>query len=182
LRGTPSQTIDLLAVSLHIERMSLKVFDLECQHGHVFEGWFSSHDDYDSQQARGFLSCPVCGDVTVTKRLSAPHLNVSHLHTPAREGRGMVPAKQSGTPGSAGSQQVDVAKFQAAVLQQVRQMVKSAENVGPRFAEEARRMHEGDAAARPIRGTATVEERQELAEEGIAVMGVPDFFDEDQLQ
>jgi hypothetical protein len=175
------QTIDLSAASLHIERMSLKVFDLECQHGHVFEGWFSSHDDYDSQQARGFLSCPMCGDVTITKRLSAPHLNVSHLHASPRTGRDVVPAGQADVPTSTNSG-VDVAKFQAAVLQQVRKMVKSAENVGSRFAEEARRMHEGDSAERPIRGTATVEERNELVEEGIAVMSVPDFFDEDQLQ
>jgi hypothetical protein len=155
--------------------MSLKVFDLECQHGHVFEGWFSSRDDYETQQTRGLLSCPVCGDATVTKRLSAPRLNVSHLHEPAR----------STAPAKAGAQAApapDRASIQAAVMQQVRAMVKKAENVGPRFAEEARRMHEGETAERAIRGTATPEERAELADEGIAVMEVPDFIDESRLQ
>ena len=60
--------------------MALKVFDLQCEHGHIFEGWFGSHEDYDAQQARGLVSCPVCASATITKRLSAPRLNVAHLH------------------------------------------------------------------------------------------------------
>ena len=64
--------------------MALKVFDLQCEHSHIFEGWFGSHDDYDAQQARGLVTCPVCGSASITKRLSAPRLNVSHLHAPAQ--------------------------------------------------------------------------------------------------
>ena len=55
------------------------VVDLHCAHGHHFEGWFASSDDLVSQQARGLVSCPVCGDHEVVRRPSAPHLNVSHL-------------------------------------------------------------------------------------------------------
>ncbi|OZI32917.1 hypothetical protein CEG14_18745 [Bordetella genomosp. 1] len=148
--------------------MALKVFDLECDHGHLFEGWFGSHDDYDSQRARGLVECPVCGSHTVVKRLSAPRLNVAHLRAPAQP----APA---GTP-------PDLARLQAEVLRQVRELVRNTENVGTRFAAEARRIHEGDADDRPIRGTATPEERAELAEDGIAVMSVPAFLDDEQLQ
>lgn len=152
--------------------MALKVFDLECDHSHVFEGWFGSHEDYDAQQARGLVTCPVCGSATITKRLSAPRLNVAHLHAPAAQP--LVP------PGASDAEKM--AAVQAAVMRQVRALVRSTENVGPRFAEEARRIHEGDADDRPIRGTATVEEREALAEDGIDVMAVPDFLDDERLQ
>jgi len=152
--------------------MALKVFDLQCDHDHIFEGWFGSHEDYDAQQARGLVTCPVCGSATITKRLSAPRLNVAHLHAPAA--KPLVPAGASDAE--------KMAALQAAVMRQVRALVRSTENVGPRFAEEARRIHDGDADERPIRGTATVHEREALAEEGIEVMAVPDFLDDERLQ
>jgi len=151
--------------------MALKVFDLQCEHGHVFEGWFGSHDDYDAQRARGLVTCPVCDSRDIVKRLSAPHLNVAHLHEPAPM---PAPAK---APAPAA-----MAALQAQVLRQVRELVRKAENVGPRFAEEARRIHEGEADDRPIRGVATPEERTALAEEGIDVMALPSFLDDERLQ
>ncbi len=75
-----------------------------------------------------------------------------------------------------------MAQLQAEVMRHIRQMVRNTENVGARFAEEARRMHDGQAQERAIRGTATPEEREELAEEGIAVMPIPEFLDDDRLQ
>lgn len=172
--------------------MALKVFDLQCEHGHLFEGWFSSHDDYESQQARGILTCPVCDSATITKRLSAPHLNVSHLRAPsavpattqtdaAPAGDGQARAA-SGTGAVASADAATVARLQAAVLQEIRKVIRNTENVGPRFAEEARRIHTGDAQERPIRGTATPEERAALNEDGIEVMALPDFLDDDRLQ
>ncbi len=166
--------------------MALKVFDLQCEHGHVFEGWFGSHDDYDAQQARGLVSCPICSSATITKRLSAPHLNVGHLREPQRESKqNSLQTSGMHTGGmslAAGSDAEKMAKLQAAVLQHVRQFVRNSENVGPRFAEEARRIHEGEADDRSIRGTATPEERVALAEDGIDVVAVPDFLDDDRLQ
>ncbi|HEY9319252.1 hypothetical protein J2732_001719 [Achromobacter deleyi] len=152
--------------------MALKVFDLQCEHSHIFEGWFGSHDDYDAQQARGLVTCPVCGSASITKRLSAPRLNVSHLHAPAQP-----PAVPVGA-----SDAEKMAALQAVVMKQVRALLRNTENVGPRFAEEARRIHEGDADERPIRGTATPEEREALADDGIDVMAVPDFLDDERLQ
>jgi hypothetical protein len=72
--------------------------------------------------------------------------------------------------------------LQAEVLKHIRQIVRSTENVGARFAQEARRIHDGEVTERPIRGTATPQEREELAEEGIAVMPIPAFLDDDRLQ
>ncbi len=152
--------------------MALKVFDLQCEHGHIFEGWFGSHEDYDAQQARGLVTCPVCASASITKRLSAPRLNVAHLHAPAAQ-----PAPPAGA-----SDAEKMAAMQAVVMRQVRALLRNTENVGPRFAEEARRIHEGDADERPIRGTATPEERESLAADGIDVMALPDFLDDDRLQ
>jgi len=186
--------------------MSLKVFDLQCASGHVFEGWFSSHNDYDVQLERGLLTCPVCDDHHVIKMLSAPHLNVAHIRASAsgaspREAAAAradqgdslehdVPRGSTNPRTASGgvartdqmtTEAAQVAKLQAALLRQVRQVINSAENVGPRFAEEARRIHD-EGSARAIRGTATPAEREALAEEGIDVMTVPDIFDDDRLQ
>lgn len=186
--------------------MSLKVFDLQCASGHVFEGWFSSHNDYDSQLERGLLTCPVCDDHHVVKMLSAPHLNVAHIraaasgaspreHAAARAEQGdsaerdAPPASRETRAAQGGltrtgpmtTEAAQVAKLQAALIRHVRQVINSAENVGPRFAEEARRIHD-EGSARAIRGTATPSEREALAEDGIDVMTVPDIFDDDRLQ
>jgi hypothetical protein len=147
--------------------MSLKVFDLQCEQGHVFEGWFGSDDSYETQQARGLLSCPVCNSDRVSKKLSAPRLNVSHIR------------KSTAVAAPATEQ---LTKLQAEIMRHIRQMVRNTENVGDRFAQEARLMHEGEAQERAIRGTATPEEREELMQEGIAVMPIPDFLDDDRLQ
>lgn len=156
--------------------MGLKVFNLQCDAGHLFEGWFRSHDDYDDQHQRGLIECPVCQSSTVDRMPSAPRLNMGKAHEP----------DNAGTPGHepaavmAGASD-EIARIQAVLLQQLRQYVRSAEDVGVQFAQEARRIHEGDAEARPIRGVATREEREELAEDGIAVVVVPDFLDNDRL-
>ncbi|WP_233235535.1 DUF1178 family protein [Bordetella sp. LUAb4] len=162
----------------------MKVFDLQCEElGHIFEGWFASHDDYDSQQTRGLVSCPVCGCAKVIKRLSAPRLNVGHFRDPeavkhpAEGAVAVAPVTAAPT-----SEAMQMARLQAAIFKQVREIVRNADNVGPRFAEEARRIHQGEAEDRAIRGTSTPEERAELAEEGIDVLGLPDIFDDERLQ
>lgn len=160
--------------------MSLKVFNLQCDGGHLFEGWFGSHDDYDAQQARGLISCPMCQSAQIHKMPSAPRINSSRTVVPVEQ----VP--QASAPASSElmpmANSTELAKLQAAVLAKMREVVNSAENVGPAFAREARAIHEGEAKARSIRGTATPEEREELAEEGIAVMPLPDFLSDDRLQ
>lgn len=151
--------------------MALKVFDLQCEHGHLFEGWFGSHDDYDAQQARGLVACPVCASSRVSKRLSAPHLNVAHLRAPVPQ-----------TPAASQTPTTAMVHLQAQILRQVRDLIRKADNVGTRFAEEARRIHTGDADDRPIRGNTTPEERAALSDEGIDVMALPALLDDERLQ
>jgi len=60
--------------------------------------------------------------------------------------------------------------------------VRNTEDVGGNFVQEARRMHEGEIEHRAIRGTATSQERESLVREGIAVLPIPDYLDDDRLQ
>lgn len=144
----------------------MKVLDLACAHGHLFEGWFGSDDDFLQQQGRGLIECPLCGNHEVEKRLSAPRLNLGKTDAPAR------PAAVPATP----RQRVaDAPPVPAAWLQALREAVARSEDVGPRFAEEARRIHEGEAPARPIRGQSTVGEAVALLEDGIEVVPLPDL-------
>ncbi len=170
--------------------MSLKVFDLQCEHSHVFEGWFASAEAYESQKASGLLACPVCSSSEVSRKVSAARLNVGHL----KRERLQQPAAPSAQPERQGlgaaldgadapsPEAAALASIQAEVIRHIRKVLRETENVGNRFAEDSRRIHYGDAQERPIRGTATLKEREELAEEGIAVVAIPDLFDDDRLQ
>jgi hypothetical protein len=152
----------------------MKVLNLRCSHGHDFEGWFASEDDFQSQLQRHLVDCPLCGDKAVQKMPSAPRLNLG-----AREAK-MEPeplVDQSPTPVvSADDQgQAKMQAMQKAYLEFAREVVRSTQDVGDRFADEARRIHYGESAQRGIRGQASVQEAQALAEEGIeiAVLSLP---------
>ena len=141
----------------------MKVFNLQCSALHRFEGWFASEEDYAGQVERGLLECPLCADKTVQKLPSAPRINLGASEAPAAP----VADQQSLVAGDAAQ------KLQAAWLQMARQIVSQTEDVGPRFAEEARKIHYGETEERGIRGQASREETEALLEEGIAVMPLP---------
>lgn len=146
----------------------MKVLDLRCTHDHRFEGWFASEDDAQSQISRDLVQCPVCGDHAVTRLPSAPRLNLSGAAE--RQPTPRAPAQQAQAVPQAAQ------ALQSLYLKAVRQVLAQTEDVGPRFAEEARRMHYDEAPERGIRGTASPEEVQALAEEGIETfpLVVPD--------
>ncbi|WP_298208068.1 DUF1178 family protein [Acidovorax sp.] len=154
----------------------MKVLDLQCREGHVFEGWFGSEDDFQSQKQRGLVQCPLCADDHIEKRLSAPRLNFGAREPSAVTAEASTSAHPA-TTSSAAPASFDTAALppalQAAWLELARKVVASTEDVGPRFAEEARRMHHGEMPERAIRGQATASEAVELLEEGIAVMPLP---------
>jgi hypothetical protein len=142
--------------------MPLKVFDLQCPRHHVFEGWFQSREAFDAQLERREIACPVCASTEVERRVSAPRLNLGHGRDP-------------------GGEVVDPAALRRALVRQVREVLSQTEDVGDGFADEARRIHQGDAPERAIRGVTSAEERKSLAEEGIEVMSIPNLVDDDKL-
>jgi hypothetical protein len=142
----------------------VKVLDLRCGNGHGFEGWFGSEEDFLDQNGRGLVECPLCADRVVTRMPSAPRLNLSGAREPAPPAKPENPAKSpAATPGD----------LQALWMQVVRHAIENTEDVGQRFAEEARRIHYGESESRGIRGLASPEEREALHEEGIEVMALP---------
>jgi hypothetical protein len=141
--------------------MALKVFNLRCAQNHAFEGWFASADDFADQQARRLISCPICNSTEVVKAPSAPYIG-----TGAGEPSTAVAARQPAampTP----------TQLQAMFVKMAREIAANTEDVGERFAEEARRIHYDEAPERGIRGLASKAEAQALEEEGINVMPLP---------
>jgi hypothetical protein len=157
----------------------MKVLDLQCQHGHGFEGWFSSEADYADQRERGLLECPLCGSASVQRLPSAPRLNLSNARPPLPQlqpRQPLQPGAAAGTavalPAEAGRTTPEQQSVQALWLQAARHAVANTEDVGERFAEEARRIHYGETEQRGIRGRASADEAQALSDEGIEIFAL----------
>ncbi len=159
----------------------MKVFDMGCDAGHRFEGWFGSESDYQDQHQRGLLECPLCGSREIARRLSAPRLNLKSATGRASHGlRGDSPEDGPPCPSGDGSSRLPspeaaatMAVMQKAWLKALRHVIENTEDVGGGFAEEARRIHYGQAPERGIRGQASAEDRASLLEEGIDVVPLP---------
>jgi hypothetical protein len=152
----------------------MKVLDLQCAHQHAFEGWFASEEDFQGQLARGLVNCPLCADPDIQKMPSAPRLNLGAPVSSVEAGAREVPVPAAGaTSASREVASLAASARHAAFLKALREVVASTEDVGQRFADEARAMHYGDAEQRSIRGQASPAEAIELLEEGIEVMPLP---------
>lgn len=135
----------------------MKVFNLRCDNDHAFEGWFASAEAFDTQLAAGQIACPLCESTAITKALSAPRINLGAEAPRAQQAAVMPTAEQ----------------MQALFLKMAREIVAGTEDVGARFAEEARRIHYKEAPERGIRGVTSKEEAEALEDEGIQVMPLP---------
>ncbi len=129
------------------------VFNLNCDKGHGFEGWFQNSTAFEEQSGTGKLLCPICDSRKIEKAPMAP----------AVKG-----AKKSGLSSS------EEAKQARQFMTKLRKIVtENADYVGPKFAEEARKIHYGEAEDRHIYGEATLDEAKELVEEGVEVAPLP---------
>jgi hypothetical protein len=141
------------------------VFDLTCAHGHRFEGWFASADDFERQAGAVLVRCPVCDDANVVRLPSAKvHVGRATVDAPS-------PAEESSAESIAG--------FPDELVRKLREIVRRTENVGHRFPEEARKIHYDEAPGRPIRGQASKDEADALREEGIDFTPLPPFLTRD---
>ncbi len=171
----------------------MKVLDLRCAHGHLFEGWFGSEEEWHRQTRSGLIACPMCGDAQVQRLPSAPRLNLGakpttgggstghpaaipeptppRRPTPAQEGTGATNDNRS--PAAMVQAEAAAAQLQALWLQAAQRVLANTQDVGERFPEEARRIHYGEQPRRPIRGQASGDEVEALLEEGIDVVSLP---------
>jgi hypothetical protein len=142
------------------------VFDLACSPaGHVFEAWFGSTDDYESQRARGLVACPLCGSTAVEKSVMAPRVS-------PKANRG-APASLAAAPAAGMSSLETMKALLSTVAEAQRRILADSDYVGDRFAAEARAIHLGEIAERSIHGVATAAEARGLIEDGIPVAPLP---------
>nr|WP_298927981.1 DUF1178 family protein [uncultured Erythrobacter sp.] len=146
------------------------VFDLHCEHGHRFEGWFGSSSDFDDQQEGGLVSCPECGSEQVGKAPMAPAV-------PAKSNTRAdvpVPAKvENAKPVSNQPIPAEVQKAMKALAKAQDKALEKSTWVGQDFAEQSREMHYGERDEAPIHGQATLEEAKSLVDEGVQVAPLP---------
>ena len=129
-------------------------YALICAHEHTFEGWFGASADFDDQQARGLLTCPVCGAADVRKQIMAPSVAGTK-----RRGETVEPAKH---------------EMMMEAMGRVRAHVEANfDDVGDTFAREARAIHEGRSEERGIYGQATLVEVRDLVADGVPVAPLP---------
>lgn len=147
------------------------VFDLRCgAHGHPFEAWFGSSADYDDQQARGLIACPLCGGTDVMKAPMAPAVPAKGN----RQAGGAHPVAM--VPDSQAAAAPDMAKMKA-VMERLaaaqRDALKDSQWVGRDFADTARAIHYGEQDAARIHGEVAPDEARALIEEGVPVAPLP---------
>ncbi len=137
------------------------IYDLTCDNDHGFEGWFSGPENYQKQLSRNQIACPVCGSTAVTK---LPHTCAVHMKKEAAP----APVELRSKPAMPTPEH-----FKEALIRVHHYVQNNFEDVGPRFAQEARRIQDGEVEERPIHGTATPEERESLDDDNIPYMMLP---------
>jgi hypothetical protein len=156
-------------------------YALVCERGHDFESWFQDSAAYEKQVKRALVTCPNCGSAKVEKAIMAPRLS-----TAAKKGNAAIeaPAAPAERP-IAPTAPAPVAmispqeqEFRAKLKELRDHLTKTADNVGTKFPEEARKMHYGETEHRSIYGVASPEEAKELSEEGIEFHPLPSLPDE----
>lgn len=156
-------------------------YRLECDKAHDFEGWFASSDAFDKQSKRKLVACPRCGSTKVHKALMAPNVVTSEQKRARRRQAAEAMAASAAAasppvPAPAEKQLVATAE-QREMLRRLKAMrdevLSKSEYVGPRFAEEARRIHNDEVPARGIHGEASLDDVKALHDDGIEVYPVP---------
>ena len=164
------------------------VYSLTCYEKHAFDGWFRSSEDFHSQLDRGLVECPVCGDTNIVKQLSAPRINSGASASSASFSASDLAARRANEAADSQVKSVQhkpmtseemtaataIPGLQQHMLRQFKQFViANTENVGPAFAETARRMHYGEEYRRSIRGQVSADDAIALQDEGIDTMPLP---------
>ena len=134
------------------------VYDLNCENGHTFEVWFASSEQYEKQNRKKLINCPICNSNKIKKALMAPNL------------KGTKKSNQSFNEKKAAQEN----KMFRNKLKEFKKFIESnTEDVGKNFTEEAKKIYYGEKKSRPIRGETTKEQAEELIDEGIPIAQLP---------
>ncbi|WP_176591546.1 DUF1178 family protein [Sphingobium sp. EM0848] len=148
------------------------VFDLKCEsQGHVFEAWFGSSADYEDQKARGLLSCPLCGDMQVSKAVMAPAVGAKG--NSRSELLAQVGPSDGASIAMGAGEESKMRELIQALAQAQQKALENSTWVGRGFAEQARAMHYGEQDRSSIHGEVALEEARALIAEGVEVAPLP---------
>lgn len=141
------------------------LFSLVCDNAHEFESWFASNESYEFQIAHDLVSCPHCNSVKISKAVMAPAV--------ARKDRGVRSQKPEDVKQSVALVNDASGELRRLARELHEKIVAATVDVGEKFPDEARRIHEGEAPERAIRGQASLEEARALLDDGVAIMPMP---------
>jgi hypothetical protein len=139
-------------------------YDLHCEAGHGFESWFRSSADYDMQRKRKLVECPVCGSHQVEKQVMAPRLKRTDKPPRAKVGEDKAPVAMMSP---------EEAEFRQKLRELKDHVTKNAENVGEKFPELARKMHNEEIERRSIYGEASPEDVKSLLDDEVDIHPLP---------
>lgn len=146
-------------------------YQLHCDSGHDFEGWFASSDAFETQKKRGLVACAHCGSIKVDRAIMAPNVARTDNHS-----KNLPQAWMTETAPALMSPEERELRQKLAELRA--ELTKDADDVGENFTEEARKIHFGETEQRRIYGRATLDDARDLIEDGIGVMPLPPSLDE----
>lgn len=165
-------------------------YELTCSQAHDFEGWFRNSADFEAQNKKSLITCPVCGSQEIEKKLMAPAVSTARR----KAAMAVSDSDAQAAPAPPGENEAgsDAAVQNAALVPQDlkqkevldalrelrKQMIASSDDVGEQFPEEARRMHYGESEQRSIHGQTSLEEAKSLIDEGIDILPLPVLPDE----
>jgi len=150
-------------------------YTLACDHHHSFESWFADSAAYDKQRKRKLVTCPQCGSAKVEKAIMAPQLANTKKRRAAAPEAAVAPQPDKAPVAMLSPQENEIRQK----LKELRNhLTQNAEHVGPKFSEEARKMHYGESEHRSIYGEASPDDAKKLAEEGIEFHPLPVLPDE----
>jgi hypothetical protein len=152
------------------------VYNLACEHNHLFEGWFASPIDFENQRDRGLVECPVCNSRKIERKLHAPRINTSGVGGERERNSEKAATEIEQAKLQSGGEFVasdDFKKLTQAMGEFANKVRSNTEYVGEKFADEARAMHYGEIPQRGIRGRADAQTAAELRDEGIEFQSLP---------
>jgi hypothetical protein len=152
-------------------------YALVCDQQHDFESWFRNSEAYDQQARRGLVTCPACGSAKVEKALMAPQVARKDKSSAAASAPVEAPAA-AGAPAPVAMMSPQEREFRTKLRELREHLTRTADYVGPKFSDEARKMHYGETEHRSIYGEASAEQAKELYEEGIEFHPLPVLPDE----
>ncbi len=131
-------------------------YNLKCENDHEFESWFADSSEFERLNKKKLLECIYCSSNKISKTIMAP----------------MVTAAKN--------EDINKSFFDKKISREKNDLVKlrnyiekNFEFVGNKFSEKVREVYYDKRSRKSIYGTATNEEREELAEEGIDLLSIP---------